>query len=304
MNTRPIRALKITTLVENSAWSFLLGQWGLSFLLELVDSKGDSRKVVLDSGINKRAFFHNIKNLKTDLSDVDCIVLSHGHLDHTAATAEIVKMAGGVKIYAHPHAFLPRFHKDRTGKKHNLGVPKGEGIAEIEKAGGKVVLTSKPTEIVPGVMTTGQIERTTKFEQPLPLSKTERLVITVNGKETDDQILDDQALWMHIQQEGTYVVTGCAHSGLINTLQHVQRITQSEQIRSVIGGTHLVGRSDDYLQKTIAELKRFELKLFSPCHCTGFKATASLWNTFPDAFVLNFSGRMIEAGKEPRPRIS
>jgi 7,8-dihydropterin-6-yl-methyl-4-(beta-D-ribofuranosyl)aminobenzene 5'-phosphate synthase len=304
MKTRPIQALKITTLAENSAWSGLLGQWGLSFLLELVDSKGKSRKVVMDSGINKRALFYNTKKLKTDLSDVDCIVVSHGHLDHTAATAEIAKMAGGVKIYAHPHTFLHRFHKDKNGKKRNIGVPKGEGIAEIEKAGGKVVLTSKPTEILPGVMTTGEIERTTAFEKPLPLSKSESLVILVDRREINDQILDDQSLWMHVQKEGTYVVTGCAHAGLINTLQHVQRATQSEEIRAVMGGTHLVGRSDDYIRKTIAELKKFELKLFSPCHCTGFKATASLWNAFPEAFVLNFSGRVIEAGKEPRPRIT
>lgn len=72
MKTRSVRALKITTLAENSAQSFLLGQWGLSFLLELVDGKEERKKVVFDSGLTRRALLHNVKSLEMDLSDVDC----------------------------------------------------------------------------------------------------------------------------------------------------------------------------------------------------------------------------------------
>jgi 7,8-dihydropterin-6-yl-methyl-4-(beta-D-ribofuranosyl)aminobenzene 5'-phosphate synthase len=298
-----VHDLKITTLAENSAMSVLLGQWGLSFLIELIDAKGAKKKVIFDTGIAKRALLQNIKSLKVDLSDVDCVVLSHGHLDHTATTVEIVKAAGGVKVYAHPHTFLPRFHVDESGKKRQLSVPKGEGLADIENAGGKVVLTTKPTEAVPGLWTTGQIERATSFERVLPLSKKERNVILVDSEEVDDEILDDQALWTRVDNVGPYVITGCAHSGLVNTLLHVQKTGQLKDIYGVIGGTHLVGRSEDYLQKTIEELKKFKLKLISPCHCTAFKAMAKLWSAFPDSFVYNFSGRTIEAGKEPKPRI-
>lgn len=304
MKPASVQDLKITTLAENSATSILLGQWGLSFLLEMTDAKGKKKKIVLDSGKYKPALLHNLKNLKVNLNDVDCVVLSHGHLDHTGTTVDIVKMAGGVRVYAHPHTFLPRFYQDKTGKKRQLGVPKGEGIPEIEKAGGRVLLTRKPTEIVPGVTTTGQIERTTSFERPLPISKTDRLVIIVDGKETDDHILDDQALWMQVDGMGPYVITGCAHSGIVNTLTHVQKIGQLKQIHGLVGGTHLFGRSDEYLQKTVTDLKKFGLKLISPCHCTGFKATATLWRAYPETFVLNFSGRIIEAGKETKPRVT
>jgi 7,8-dihydropterin-6-yl-methyl-4-(beta-D-ribofuranosyl)aminobenzene 5'-phosphate synthase len=299
-----VEDLRITTLAENSAHSVLLGQWGLSFLLELIDGEDNKRKVVFDSGLNKRGLLHNIESLKTDLSDVDCVVLSHGHLDHTGATVEIVKKTGGVKVYAHPHTFLPRFFEDRAGRKRQMGVPKGEGIAEIEQAGGKILLTSKPTEIVSGVKTTGQINRVTPYECALPLSENERLVVTVDGKETHDRILDDQALWMQVKGAGPYVVTGCAHAGLVNTLLHIQKIGPLEHIYGVIGGAHLIGRPEDYIQRTTTELKQFGLKLISPCHCTGFKAMTSLWNAFPEAFVLNYSGRTIEAGKEPKPRVN
>lgn len=297
-----VQTLKITTVAENSAMSALLGQWGLSFLVEIVDGNGHKRKVLMDTGLDKRALLHNVKKLEIDLSDVDCIVLSHGHLDHTATTVETVKAAGGVKVYAHPHTFLHRFHKDKKMKRRDIGVPKGEGIAEIEKVGGKVVLTSKPTEIIPGLWTTGQIERSS-FENVMQLSEGERLIIVVDGTEIDDRILDDQALWTHVEGTGTYVITGCAHSGPINTLNHVQKVGQLRKLHGLVGGTHLVQRSEKYVQQTIAELRRFDLKLISPCHCTGFKATANLWNAFPNSFVLNFSGRTIEAGKEPRPRV-
>jgi 7,8-dihydropterin-6-yl-methyl-4-(beta-D-ribofuranosyl)aminobenzene 5'-phosphate synthase len=297
-----IRELKITTLAENMA-SRCLGQWGLSFLLEFVDAKGNNRKVIFDTGMHKQALLYNIKTLKADLSDIDCIVLSHGHLDHTATTVELVKTAGGVKVYAHPHTFLPRFYQGKTGKRRPLGAPKGERQEEIEKAGGEVLLLTEPKEVVPGLWTTGQIERVTPFERALPLSEGEKLIIIADGKEIADQILDDQALWMDVEGVGPMVITGCAHAGPVNTLLHVQKIGHFKNICGLVGGTHLVGRSEEYLQQTIKELKQFGLSLISPCHCTGFKATARLWQAFPEAFVLNFSGRIIEAGKEPEERL-
>lgn len=303
MNVQSLRSLKITTLVENSAMSALLGQWGLSFFLELEDANNRQRKIVFDTGKDKTALLKNIKLLKKDLVDIDCIVLSHGHLDHTATTVEIVKTAGGTRVYAHPHAFLLRYLKSRDGKKRQISVPKEEGIAEIERAGGKVILTSKPTEIVPGLWTTGQIPRTTKFEKVMELGEGERLIIRMEGMETDDKILDDQALYTHVKEKGAHLITGCAHSGLINTLMHVQKTAGFKQVTSVIGGTHLVARSEEYIQQTIAYLRRFGISCISPCHCTGFKAQVRLWEAFPNAFVLNYSGRVIDAGKEPKPRI-
>ena len=298
-----IRDLRITTLAENLVMTKCLGQWGLSFLLEFRDANGDRRKLVFDTGIHKESLMHNIKHLKVDLSDVDGVVISHGHGDHTAATVEVVEAAGGVKVYVHPHTFLPKFHEDKTGKRRKHGVPKDEGLEEIEKAGGEVLQTTEPTEVVPGVWTTGQIQRATPFERALPLSKGERLIIVVDGAEIDDHILDDQALWMDVERVGPFVITGCAHAGPINTLLQVQRLGHFKEIHGLVGGTHLVGRSEDYLQQTIAGLKQFGLSLISPCHCTGFKATARLWQAFPRTFVLNFSGRVIEAGKEPEKRL-
>jgi len=82
-----------------------------------------------------------------------------------------------------------------------------------------------------------------------------------------------------------------------------QRLGGFDSAHGLVGGTHLAGRSDAYLEQTIRAIRGFGLRLFSPCHCTGFKATARLWREFPEAFILNYSGRVIEAGKEPDPRV-
>jgi len=108
---------------------------------------------------------------------------------------------------------------------------------------------------------------------------------------------------MQVNKAGPLVITGCAHAGPVNTLLQVKRLGHFKQIQGLVGGTHLMGRSEEYLQQTIKELRRFGLGLILPCHCTGFKATAKLWQAFPQAFVWNFSGRVIEAGKEPKDRV-
>lgn len=298
-----VRELKITTLAENSVVPPYLGQWGLSLLLESVDVKGNNSKIIFDTGIHKESLLYNIKELKKDLGDVDCVVISHGHRDHTAATVEVVKAARSPKVYAHPHTFLPRFYVDKKGKRRKHGVPDGEGLEEIEQAGGEVVLKKEPTEIVPGVWTTGQIQRVTTFERPLPLDEGERDIIVVDGNEVDDHILDDQALWMDVHKFGPTVITGCAHAGPVNTILQVQELGSFKKIRGLIGGTHLVGRSEKYIRQTINELRKVGLKMISPCHCTGFKAMTKLWQAFPKSFILNFSGRTIEVGKEPKTRL-
>ena len=189
-----IKDLKITTLADNLVMTKCLGQWGLSFLLEFLDAEGKRRKVMFDTGLHKKPLMHNVKQLKVDLDNLDCLVISHGHTDHTAANVEVVKSTGGVKVYAHPHTFQPRFHKDKLGKRRRKGVAKNEGLEAIEKVGGEVLLNAEPTEILQGIWTTGQIPRVTQFEQALPLHEGEERTIIVDGEEINDLVLDDQAL--------------------------------------------------------------------------------------------------------------
>lgn len=297
-----VKKLKVTTIGDNLVYQEGHGQSGLSLLLELIDARGEPRKVLFDTGDSKEALMHNIKFLKLNLKNIDAVVLSHGHLDHTAATVEVVASAGGTKVYGHPETFIKRFIKRKGKRSDNIGVPQGQGIAEIEKAGGEVVLSTKPAEIVSGLWTTGQIERKT-FETTIDLPGGSELVTDVEGKEAEDRVPDDLALWTDVKEVGAFVLTGCAHSGPINTLTQVKRLGSFERIYGLIGGTHMLGRSHGYVQRTISELKKFGFSLVSPCHCTGWKATTWFWQIFPNEFVLNYCYRAIEAGKRPKQRV-
>jgi len=299
-----IKKLKITTIADNLVLrAGLWGQWGLSYLLELTDSKGVPRKVLFDTANDKEPFLYNIEKLKLDLNDLDAIILSHGHSDHTVATIEAVEMAGGCPVYAHPHCFLPRYYETKEGKRTKGGVPEGQGVSDIEKVGGKVVLTEKPVEVVPGLWTTGEVSRVNDFEKVSEPLDGGRRIIMVDGEEKDDLILCDQSLWMEIEGRGCWVITGCAHSGPVNTVEQVCRLGGFKEVSTYIGGTHLVARDKEYIMRTAKELERFNLQLFSPCHCTGFNAMSLLHKEFGDRFAVNYCGRVFKSWEKLSPMV-
>ncbi len=299
---REVRNLKVATIADNMAYEpNLWGHWGLSFLLEYEDSMGEKHRILFDTGGHREAFLHNLKEMKLSLDGVEALVISHGHLDHTAALVEAVREMGGTRVYGHPHTFQPRFFEDQTGRRREIGVPKGEGIAEIERAGGEVTLTRRPIEVAPGIWTTGEIPRES-FEDIPPPSRGGRRII-VDGEERDDLIWDDLSLWMIVEDLGPLVVTGCCHSGIVNTLNHVSKLGGFREFYGVVGGLHLIGRDDNYIARTLEALKPYNLRLVSPCHCTGFKAMTHFLKAYPEGFILNYSGRILETGKELRDRL-
>ena len=108
-----------------------------------------------------------------------------------------------------------------------------------------------------------------------------------------DPLLDDQALAIETRM-GLIVILGCSHSGLINTLEHVKKMSGIDEIFGVIGGTHLISSSKHSLHDTIKAIKYLDIKLLSPCHCTGSSGIGALFCEFGDHLVFNGSGTCIE----------
>ncbi len=101
-----------------------------------------------------------------------------------------------------------------------------------------------------------------------------------------DDIEDDQAIVIEVAGKGLVVLSGCAHSGIVNTINYARQISGVEQVLAVLGGFHLARTPDDEIERTVVELKAFNPALISPAHCTGFKATAALARQMPGSFVL------------------
>jgi len=276
-----INKLKITTLVDNHAL-FGSGFWaehGLSFLIE-----ADGQKILFDTGQSAEVIAHNLEKIREDLNDLNYVVLSHGHYDHTGGLKEIARRTDNPNIFAHPNIFNEKYVK-RDEKYKRIGIP--FDVDEL-KNNFKFQLKEEDTEIIKGVKTTGQIPRITKFEN-VP----KRFYIKKNDMYINDDIIDDQSLILETQS-GIMVILGCTHSGLINTLYQVKEITGKNEFWGLIGGVHLWSAKEEQLQKTAKALKEFNLQIIGLSHCSGLNAFLYFSKVFGEKVFLNSAGSVIE----------
>ena len=111
------------------------------------------------------------------------------------------------------------------------------------------------------------------------------------GQEKQDPFLDDTGVAFHVKGKGLVVLTGCAHSGIVNTVTYARRITGISEVMAIMGGFHLSGADfDQVIAPTVAGLKAMNPLYVIPTHCTGRYAMMHVEKEMPDAFLLNMVG--------------
>lgn len=249
--------MRLTVLVDNhtEVGTPFRGEAGLSYLIEV-----DGKKILFDTG-SSDLFIKNAEAMGIALDDIDGVVLSHGHGDHTGGLEHLLEITkpNRTKLVAHPLAVA---EKQKDGRQFGLTVP-------LEKLQDTFVmeLSSTPVWISSHLLFLGEIPRLHDFENPEPLG--ERME---DGSLVPDTLEDDSALALRTEK-GLFIITGCSHAGICNSIEYARQVCQDDRIAGVIGGFHLF-EAGERTQKTAAFLRDNQIPLLHPCHCTSFKARA------------------------------
>ena len=255
-------------LVENSVHrQGLVAEHGLSFHVQ-----SGEHSLLFDTGQTDLAVI-NAETLRLPLDRVEALVLSHGHYDHTGGVTAMFDVVPEARVYLHHAAFEKKFSQS-SGKSRPIGMSDCVAQAIRHRTVGFIETTAR-TEIMEGIFATGEIPRATTYEDTGG-------AFYLDAESTrPDPILDDQALVIDLGRS-VIVLLGCAHSGVVNTLNHVRHLTGGKPVNAVIGGLHLGSASEERIQQTIAQLRVAQMEMLAPTHCTGWPATAKLWSAFPE----------------------
>ena len=249
---------------------------GLSFWVAV-----DGKNILFDTG-QGTALPGNAASLGIDLRRIDAIALSHGHYDHTGGLEHVFERSPVPAIYMHPEATVMRYGCLQALPHKAIGM-RNDIAAALTARRASIVFTTKPTQITDHVWVTGPIPRMTPFED------TGGSFFVDADCRVKDLIPDDQAMWIGAVK-GIVVLLGCAHSGVVNTLDYIAKLTGASRFHAVIGGMHLLNASTDRLAATSEALKRYQARLIVPCHCTGESAISLLRSRFPGECVKGGAG--------------
>jgi 7,8-dihydropterin-6-yl-methyl-4-(beta-D-ribofuranosyl)aminobenzene 5'-phosphate synthase len=246
--------MKISILTDNAPGSKTLSEHGLSYLIE-----HDGQTILFDTG-QSDLFMQNAKIMGIDFSKTNYIVLSHGHYDHGNG----LKSLSGGKLICHPDVFIDRYRKrDHSYIGLNMSQSEMNKIFDVHSSSATFKISEK-------IFFLGEVPRVTEFE-----SKTTPFEF---DNYEPDFVKDDSGIAL-LTVNGLFVVTGCGHAGVVNTLEHAQKATGETRIWGIMGGFHL---KEDNVQtrKTIQYLQDKKVTHVIPSHCTALPALSAFYNVF------------------------
>jgi len=264
----------------------ILAEHGFSALVTTT-TKEKPRTMLFDFGCSEDVVARNATALGVDLTSVEVAALSHGHIDHFGGMAQVAARIGkkGLELVLHPVAFRRnRYMEPRQDTTFRMPPLEEE---KVKASGFKVTKSKEPLLLLNGdVLFLGEVPRRTSFERGLPWAFYEE-----HGQKVWDPIEDDTALVMNLGSKGLVVLTGCAHSGIVSTVDYARETTGINKVHAVMGGFHLTGPAfEPIIDDTVKVIKQIEPDYVIPTHCTGRKAVLAFEKAMPSQFLVNMSG--------------
>ncbi len=264
--------MKITIVVDNYVTKRdFLAEHGFSLLIEDKDGK-----YLFDTG-QGMALLHNMNLLGTEPGDINKIILSHGHDDHTGGLKFFIEKGIFPELIVHPDVIYPKL-KIQGEVKKDIGL-------KVTLDGFKLRFSKEPLNINEHIVFSGEVPKPNQWE----LEET-AYFREASGKIQKDPFTDDISLYVKLDK-GLLVITGCAHSGIINIIQHGMKITGVNKLYGVIGGMHLKNASSGRLDKTVRHLLKFNPRFVTVSHCTGLVAGSILRREMGDKVVFTDVGK-------------
>ncbi len=277
------REVAITVLSDNRTAYGLESEHGFSLWIE---TRGHS--ILFDTGCSP-SMTRNAELLGIDLSLADRVALSHGHYDHTGNLSEILSKASRAGLFLHPESMKKRYSIHSVPRQIGMGIESVEAVRAMPKH--RCNWVTGPLQIAEGVWLSGPIPRMTEFED------TGGPFFDDSNGQYVDAIPDDQSLWIETDL-GIVVCLGCCHSGVVNTLRYITKVSGRKSVFAVLGGMHLQDSDKSRLDKTVEELRLFGPTHIYPCHCTGELAIKKLTERFGSAIKSGYAGLKVMIGSE------
>lgn len=244
----------ISILTDNNPGRNTTAEHGLSYLVE-----HNGKRFLFDTG-QSNLFLTNARAMDIEMLNIHTIVLSHGHFDHGNG----LRYLTGGDLICHPGCFVKRYRKadySYIGLKNSK-----EELSEKFN----LVKSSEPYHINDKIVFLGEIPRIIDFES-------KHTTFILDGG-IPDFVMDDSAIAL-LSDKGLFVITGCGHAGLINTLEHAKKVTGENTIYGVMGGFHLK-KADLQTKETIRYLQKNRVKHVYPSHCTEHPALELFYKNF------------------------
>lgn len=273
---------KMTTLVENTLGDnqLLKSEHGLSLYLET-----DGLRILFDTGQSDK-FIKNAEQLNCNLNEVDYVIISHGHYDHSGGFVKLVEyMNPTFNLMLGNTFFRRKYKKLANGEYKFIGNTFDEAFLEennilVRYISADVVYLTENVLIFSNFKSDNNIEKLNAD-----------LVIRENNDYMIDDFSDEIVLGIKTDK-GLIIILGCSHVGVINILESIVEKTKMN-IYGVIGGTHLVNADESRINKTIKFFKEMNIQWLGVSHCTGKNAEELMIKEFKEEFFYNNTGNVL-----------
>lgn len=260
-----------------------MAEFGLSVYIET-----GGRKLLFDLGASDM-YLHNAKGMKLDLEQVDTVVISHGHFDHTGGVPSFCDLNRNAKIYIHEKAFSESYAWE-NGKMDEEPCSILWTEHERNQIRDRLVFTNGTEWLTEDIVISGTIPVTDDTEMTdIFYLKHE------DGSMTVDSMDHEQFLAVRERDEngisrGIFVFSGCSHKGVIPCLDYAKKLFPEERIFGFLAGMHLYNTDADKRIAILKQVAKEEMDYVLPVHCTGIHAICDAKHIMGDRCILAGAG--------------